>query len=139
MVLLAKIFNDYVNEQKNVKKSFNLHSSKNGDKMILKSTTDEPKPKPNENIAKISVGFIVLYFLCGGVAAYFSWKHNSVIGWTTGYKVAFSTFAFFCPIEYISIYFTYKSDFLKYMERTKTEFIDTVVPSVSSISKDVSK
>ena len=128
MVLLAKLFNDYVDKQnKNVKeKLIQLQASqKSGDKMTLKATSVK---KMKDDIAKLSIGIILLYCLCGGVAAYFSWQHNGKIGWTTGYKVAFSIFAFFCPFEYITIYFTYKSDLLKYMERTKTEFVEVVAP-----------
>lgn len=75
---------------------------------------------------------IILYCICGCIAAYFSWQHNSKIGWTTGYKILFAIFAFFCPFEYITIYFTYKSDLLKYMERTKTEFKEAVASPVAS-------
>lgn len=132
MVLLAKLFNDYVDEKnKNVKeKSIQLQASKNGgDKMTLKATSVE---KMKNDIINLSIGMIILYCICGGIAAYFSWKHNSKIGWTTGYKIPFAIFAFFCPMEYITIYFTYKSDLLKYMERTKTEFTEAVAsPAVS--------
>jgi hypothetical protein len=39
-------------------------------------------------------------------------------------------------MEYITIYFTYKSDLLKYMERTKTEFVEVIAPpAVASVSK----
>jgi len=133
MVLLAKLFNDYIDkENKNVKeKSIQLQASKNkGDKVTLKSTSISVDKMKN-NIINLSIGMIILYCLCGGVAAYFSWNHNSKIGWTTGYKILFSIFAFFCPFEYITIYFTYKSDLLKYMERTKTEFVEVAKQSPS--------
>jgi hypothetical protein len=138
MVLLAKLFNDYINqENKNLReKSIQLQASKNnGDKLTLKSTSISPDKMKN-NIINLSIGMIILYCLCGGVAAYFSWNHNSKIGWTTGYKIPFAVFAFFCPMEYITIYFTYKSDLLKYMERTKTEFVEVIAPpAVASVSK----
>ena len=130
MVLLANVLNNYINsEKKNNEKSIKLESERTNEENInLKST-------PTKNSSGISIVLLVLYFICGGIAAYFSWKHNSKIGWTTGYKVLFASFAFFCPFEYLSIYFTYKSDFLKYMERTNTEFVKVVTsPSVSSSS-----
>ena len=139
MVLLAKIFNDYVDDKnKNVKeKQIQLQSSrKTGDKMTLKSTSIE---KMRNDIISLSIGMIILYCICGGVAAYFSWQHNTKIGWITGYKIPFAIFAFFCPMEYITIYFTYKSDLLKYMERTKTEFTEVVASPVASVSPAVSK
>ena len=135
MVLLAKIFNDYIDDKnKNVKeKSIQLKASqKSGDKMTLKATSVD---KLKNDIVNLSIGMIILYCICGGIAAYFSWQHNTKIGWTTGYKVAFSIFAFFCPMEYITIYFTYKSDLLKYMERTKTEFVEPVASVSQAISK----
>lgn len=116
MVLLAKIIGDVY--KKNYENSDNLKLQSNNKK--FKSTSNETSSFP--------IIFIILYFLCGGFSAYLSWKHNSKIGWTTGYKVLFSTFAFFCPFEYLSIYLTYKSDMLKYMERTKTEFVE-IAPS----------
>ena len=115
MVLLANLLNNYINSEKLIK----LQSEKNEENINLKST---------KNSSGITIVLLVLYFICGGIAAYFSWTHNSKIGWTTGYKVLFASFAFFCPFEYLSIYFTYKSDFLKYMERTKTEFVKVVTP-----------
>jgi hypothetical protein len=129
MVLLANILNNYINsEKKNNEKSIKLQSERtNGENINLKST-------PIKNSSGTIV-LLILYFICGCIAVYFSWKHNSKIGWTTGYKVLFASFAFFCPFEYLSIYFTYKSDFLKYMERTNTEFVKVVTsPSVSSPS-----
>ena len=119
MVLLAKILNDaYKNQnEKNLEKELRLQSSSG--KKSFKSTSS----------SNFSMGFIVLYFLCGIAAAYFSWKHNSKIGWTSGYKFLYATFAFLCPFEYVSIYLTYKSDILKYMERTKTEFVEIIPTS----------
>lgn len=139
MVLLAKLFNDYIDDKnKNVKeKSIQLKASqKSGDKMTLKSTSVD---KLKNDIINLSIGMIILYCICGGIAAYFSWQHNSKIGWTTGYKILFAIFAFFCPFEYLTIYFTYKSDLLKYMERTKTEFVEPVASPVASVSPAVSK
>lgn len=112
MVILAKIISDVY-----TKKSDNLKFQSSDDKKKLKLSS-------TESSSNFPIIFIILYFLCGGACAYFSWKHNSKIGWTTGYKALFSAFAFFCPFEYVSIYLTYKSDMLKYMERTKTEFVE---------------
>lgn len=115
MVLLAKILNDAYKNQKEkiLEKELKLQSSNKS----FKSTSSS---------SSFSMGFVVLYFLCGIAAAYFSWKHNSKIGWTSGYKFLYATFAFLCPFEYVSIYLTYKSDILKYMERTKTEFVEII-------------
>lgn len=130
MVLLAKILNDIVDNTKNTEtekseKHIKLQSSKqNVDEKKLRAVSVS---KIKDDIVKLSIGMLLLYVLCGGIAAYFSWKHNSKIGWTTGYKILFAIFAFFCPTEYLTIYFTYKSDLLTYMERTKTEFIAPVV------------
>ena len=130
MVLLAKILNDIVDNRKNTEtekseKSIKLQSSKqNVDEKKLRAVSAS---KIKDDIVKLSIGMLLLYVLCGGIAAYFSWKHNSKIGWTTVYKVLFAIFAFFCPAEYVTIYFTYKSDLLTYMERTKTEFVAPVV------------
>jgi hypothetical protein len=130
MVLLAKILNDIVDNRKNTEtekseKSIKLQSSKqNIDEKKLRAVSAS---KIKDDIVKLSIGMLLLYVLCGGIAAYFSWKHNSKIGWTTVYKVLFAIFAFFCPAEYVTIYFTYKSDLLTYMERTKTEFVAPVV------------
>ena len=111
-----------------------IHSFSNSSMYSLsKQNIDEKKlravsaSKIKDDIVKLSIGMLLLYVLCGGIAAYFSWKHNSKIGWTTVYKVLFAIFAFFCPAEYVTIYFTYKSDLLTYMERTKTEFVAPVV------------
>ena len=130
MVLLAKILNDTINNKKNTEtekaeKTIKLQSSKqNVDEKKLRAVSVS---KIKDDIVKLSIGMLLLYVLCGGIAAYFSWKHNTKIGWTTVYKVLFAIFAFFCPFEYLTIYFTYKSDLLTYMERTKTEFITPLV------------
>ena len=130
MVLLAKILNDIIDNRKNTEtekaeKTIKLQSSKqNIDEKKLRAVSAS---KIKDDIVKLSIGVLILYILCGGIAAYFSWKHNSKIGWTTGYKILFAIFAFFCPSEYLTIYFTYKSDLLTYMERTKTEFITPLV------------
>ena len=120
MVLLATLLNNYRNSDKVDEKSMQFKSSKQNDKnMNLKSTSIDTI---KDNVAKLTIGVIIIYCFCGAIAVYFSWTHNTKIGWTTGYKVLFAIFAFFCPFEYLTIYFTYKSDLLKYMERTNTEF-----------------
>lgn len=130
MVLLAKILNDTINNKKNTEtekaeKKIKLQSSiQNVNEKKLRAVSVS---KIKDDIVKLSIGMLLLYVLCGGIAAYFSWKHNTKIGWTTVYKVLFAIFAFFCPFEYLTIYFTYKSDLLTYMERTKTEFITPLV------------
>ena len=128
MVLFAKILNDIIDNKKNTETEKTIkfqQSNQNVDEKKFRANSSSENKVSSNGTGMLL--FLLFYFLCGSIAAYFSWKHNSKIGWTNGYKILFAIFAFFCPTEYLTIYFTYKSDFLTYMERTKTEFIPPVV------------
>jgi hypothetical protein len=126
MVLLAKLFKDIYDNQKIKEKDrlINLKQKKG----ILKSTSQESIDKEvKDDSLTILVILLVIYLIMSFTAAYFSWKHNTKIGWGTGAKIIFALFVFLIPFEYLSIYLTYKSDLLTYMERTNTEFVPPIV------------
>ena len=131
MVLLAKVLKTiYDNEKTNqTEKTIKFQAKmKRGEKVNLKAASGEEAVK---TLLTILLVIVIIYLIVSFTAMYFSWKHNTKIGWGTAYKVMFAFFAFLFPFEYISIYLTYKSDFLKYMERTNSEFVEPVVPNVS--------
>lgn len=135
MVLLATILNNYVNTEKKkeeerkeeILKYQSFKASQSGKN--FKSTNPQTVL---DNIMKLSLMLIFFYILCGCVAAYMSWTSNGKIGYSKTKRFFFAAFAFFCPFEYLTIHMTYKSDFLMYMERTKTEFVELNNPSPPS-------
>jgi len=132
MVLLAKVLKTiYDNEKTNqTEKTMKFQAKmKRGEKVNLKAASGEEEAA--KTLLIILSVIVIIYLIISSMAMYFSWKHNTKIGWGTSYKVMFAFFAFLFPFEYISIYLTYKSDFLKYMERTNSEFVEPVVPNVS--------
>ena len=54
----------------------------------------------------------VLYLILGIYAAKLSWCSNTKAGWSQGYKVLFSIFAFMFPVTYIYSHIIFKLDLL---------------------------
>lgn len=71
----------------------------------------------NENIENVSLPVLmlifVLYIMLGIYAAKLSWYSNTIVGWSDGYKVLFSVFAFMFPVTYISAHIVFKMDLLE--------------------------
>lgn len=144
MVLLASLLNNFVQKEKQAEqerrqdiqeKETLKFSSGNPDKKQFKSSVSYQSVA--DTIMKLSLIAIIFYLICGGIAAYSSWNSNGKIGYGKTRRVFYAIFAFLCPFEYLTIHLTYKTDLLKYMERTKTEFVE-IVPSPTSASAPVS-
>lgn len=83
----------------------------------------QPSPSPSSSssnaggiVLGIGIGFFILYIIIwlslGTLAAYLSWKSNSVAGWSTLPKSIFSLFAFFFCLSYLISHLIHKLDLL---------------------------
>ena len=75
--------------------------------MVVKKQEPEPMSTP------MMVLVFILYLALGVYAAKLSWYSNTKAGWSQGYKVLFSIFAFMFPITYITAHVLFKLDLLK--------------------------
>ena len=70
-----------------------------------------------EMSAPVLIVVFVLYLAIGIYAAKLSWNSNTKVGWSQGYKILFSIFAFMFPFTYIYSHIIFKLDLLSKIKR----------------------
>jgi hypothetical protein len=64
----------------------------------------------------------VIYLILGIFSAKLSWNSNTIAGWSTGYKLIFSFFAFMFPCTYITAHLIFKMDLLQRVKGKSIKF-----------------
>lgn len=80
---------------------------------VIKTMIETADTKNNKRILSFSV--LTILIIAGTICVYFSWRSNSLLGWSKPWKIFFACGAFLFPYFYVAIHVFGKLDMIHYI------------------------